>query len=52
MPTLQYRKHRGDMIAVYSILHGSFDMDFSDFLHLQIIPTKLEDMDSSFKEAF
>jgi len=29
LPTLKYRRHRGDMIEVYKILHGIYDTDIS-----------------------
>ena len=31
LPTLRYRRYRGDMIAVFNILHSTYDIDFSDF---------------------
>ena len=31
LPSFNYRRYRGDMIAVYNILHGKYDMDYSDF---------------------
>jgi len=35
LPTLRYRRHRGDMIEVYTILHGIYDKDISDgILHM------------------
>ena len=35
MPTLKYRRHRGDMIEVFIILHGIYDRDITDgILHL------------------
>jgi len=30
MPTLKYRRHRGDMIEVLKILHGIYDRDITD----------------------
>jgi len=30
LPTLRYRRHRGDMIEVYKILHRIYDKDISD----------------------
>jgi len=29
LPTLKYRRHRGDMIEVYKILHGIYNTDIS-----------------------
>ena len=35
LPTLRYRRHRGDMIEVYKILHGIYDRAISEgILHL------------------
>jgi len=35
LPTLRYRRHRGDMIELYKILHGIYDKDISDgILHM------------------
>jgi len=35
LPTLRYRRHRGDMIEVYKILHAIYDKDISDgILHM------------------
>jgi len=35
LPTLRYRRHCGDMIEVYKILHGIYDKDISDgILHM------------------
>ena len=30
MPTLKYRRHRGDMIEVFKILQGIYDKDVAD----------------------
>ena len=27
LPTLRYRRHRGDMIEVFKILHGIYDLE-------------------------
>ena len=32
LPSLHYRRYRGDMIAVYNMLHGKYDIDHSDFI--------------------
>ena len=35
LPTLRYRRHRGDMVEVYKILHGIYDKVISEgILHL------------------
>ena len=31
LPSLHYRRYRGDMIAVYNMLHDKYDIDHSDF---------------------
>ena len=31
LPSLQYRRIRGDMITVYKLIHNMFAMDSSDF---------------------
>ena len=31
LPPLHYRRYRGDMIAVYNMLHDKYDIDYSDF---------------------
>jgi len=31
LPSLFYRRYRGDMIAVYNLLNGKYDIDYSDF---------------------
>jgi len=31
LSTLHYRQRRGDMLAIYNMLHGRYDMDFLDF---------------------
>jgi len=36
LPSLFYRRYTGDMIAVYNMLHGKYDIDYSDFLHFQL----------------
>ena len=33
LPSLYYRRRRGDMIAVYQMLHGGFDLDWSIFFN-------------------
>ena len=33
LPSLRYRRRRGDMIAVYQLLHGKMDLNPEDFLH-------------------
>ena len=33
LPSLYYRRRRGDMIAVYQMLHGGFDLDQSIFFN-------------------
>jgi len=43
LPTLKYRRHRGDMIETYKILHGLYDtalspsLMISQFLILEVI---------------
>ena len=32
LPSLSYRIYRGDIIAVYNIPYGKYNMDYSDFL--------------------
>jgi len=35
LPTLKYRRHRGEMIQIFKILHGFYDKDITDgILHL------------------
>ena len=31
LPSLHYRRRRGDMIAVYQVLHGNIDLKYDDF---------------------
>ena len=31
LPSLHYRHYRGDMIAVYNMLHDKYDIDYTDF---------------------
>ena len=39
LPSLNYRRYRGDMIAAYNILHGKYNMDYSIFfLFFQWLP--------------
>jgi len=36
LPMLRYRRHRGDMIEVYKILHNIYDKDVTcDILHIE-----------------
>jgi len=48
LPSLQYGKYRGDVIAVCSILNSRSSsymiLIFLFFLHFQVVPTKLEGM--------
>ena len=32
LPSLKYRRMRGDMIQMYKIIHGIDDLDWKDFL--------------------
>ena len=34
LPTLAYRRTRGDMIEVYKLLHGNYDSDVSNIIKL------------------
>jgi hypothetical protein len=34
LPTLTYRRHRGDMIELYKILTGKYDPSVSNFIHI------------------
>jgi ribonuclease P/MRP protein subunit RPP40 len=34
LPTLEYRRLRGDMIQTYKLLHGLDDIDFKEFMDL------------------
>ena len=34
LPTLQYRRNRGDMITIYKLFHGLIDADPSKFIKL------------------
>ena len=34
LPTLAYRRTRGDMIEVYKLLHGKYDSDVSNIIKL------------------
>ena len=34
LPTLAYRRTRGDMIEVYKLLHGKYDSDVSNIVKL------------------
>ena len=36
LPSLYYRRRRGDMIRVYQLLHGAIDQDPNKFLHLDV----------------
>jgi len=42
LPTLHNRQHRGDMLAVYNMLHGGYNTDSLTSLLFHIIFTKLE----------
>ena len=35
LPTLTYRRHRGDIIEVYKILTGKYDPEVSDLFELR-----------------
>ena len=37
LPSLHYRRYRGDMIAVYNMLHDKYDIDHSDFFYFSPI---------------
>jgi len=52
LPTLKYRRHRGDMIKTYKILHGLYDtvapnLMMSQFSHTRGNMSKLQKMYSS-----
>ena len=36
LPSLYYRRHRGDMIKVYQLIHGAVDQDLSQFLQFDV----------------
>ena len=38
LPSLHYRRYRGDMIAVYNMLHNKYDIDHSDFFTFHPLP--------------
>ena len=38
LPSLHYRRYRGDMIAVYNMLHDKYDIDHSDFFTFHPLP--------------
>ena len=37
LPSLHYGRYRGDMIAVYNMLHDKYDIDYSDFFTFSLI---------------
>jgi len=34
LSSLLYKRYRGDMIAVYNLLNGKYDIDYSNFLKI------------------
>lgn len=41
LPTLEYRRKRGDLIIVYKLLHNLLDLDFKNFFTLATTPHDL-----------
>ena len=41
LPTLEYRRKRGDLIIVYKLLHNILDLDFKNFFTLATTPHDL-----------
>ena len=39
LPTLKYRRKRGDLIQVFKILNGHYDINWEDFIILDTIRT-------------